>query len=302
MDQRHFDLGRVSLVRTRSTTVASWWSVGEGRWRNLFALMVAVPRVLVPALFAVAVPLSLGTHASFTADASFETQSVRTGQWVPNLVIRIEPAHPNQLWVYTAPPCVKLESDIPDVAIYYEFAASSDPSEHGLPYRGGCLELPDEIQISMSALAVNPINDAWKSRVETTSFRVKGEEAEPAVDRKKKTKPERESEEDGDNDESDNHDTFPTGVLETFPREGIADSTTENSIAGNAGADDGLPVVLLESDEGVSGVNAESNVDGSMTIVEVDTEGAVVPVADILSDIDVSNDDSDSADRTGSAD
>lgn len=153
--------------------------------RELGGLLLRGPRLLTPLLFALAVSLTAGTSASFTDDMAFPTQEVGAGSWIPTLSILVDGERGEDGKEYATPPCIRFESDLDDVHIYYSLSGE-DLLESGTHYTDGCIEMSEDKEtFAVRALAVHDENTDWQSEEEQYTFVLTPKEDEQPKKEKK---------------------------------------------------------------------------------------------------------------------
>lgn len=112
-----------------------------------------------------------GTNSFFTDSAEIKGIEFRAGNWIPTLEMEVSPEEPDgeDGW-YTESPCVKFNSDMDDVTIYYSFVGE-DETINGEIDEDTCV-YPPEGESELSAWAVNEENDDWMSTTITQTFKV----------------------------------------------------------------------------------------------------------------------------------
>jgi len=127
--------------------------------------------VLTVLFLAVSVLQIPGTNSYFTDEAKISGIKFKTGIWIPTLEMEVNPEESagEDGW-FAEPPCVKFNSDIEEVTIYYSFAGG-DETIDGEIDEDTCV-YPPEGESELSAWAVNDENDDWISSVITQDFKV----------------------------------------------------------------------------------------------------------------------------------
>lgn len=163
------------------------------------ARVTRVPRLIIPIFFAGAVFLSVGTSASFTDDTSFPMQSIGAGEWIPSLNMKISPLVPDgENGSYSSIPCVTFTSNMDTANVYYEFSNDGNLGEGATKYDGSCIPMLDEKEFHIQAIAVNPINDKWRSALQELSFTVMNKNEKIVTSRRKNHESKRDNNEKDD--------------------------------------------------------------------------------------------------------
>lgn len=199
--------------------------------RELGGLLLRGPRLLTPLLFALAVSLTAGTSASFTDDMAFPTQEVGAGSWIPTLSILVDGERGEDGKEYETPPCIRFESDLDDVHIYYSLSGE-DLLESGTHYTDGCIEMSeDEGALTVRALAVHDANTDWQSEEESYVFVLVHKEEEEQT--KKEKKDDAEDEEEGKKKEESEE--VPASSIAPLEEETIPIESIQTGLGEDAG-------------------------------------------------------------------
>lgn len=167
---QQYSLGSTIVKREQQPAVM-------GSWCDLFTLSRKGSQWTLMFFWTMVVMFSTGTSAAFTEDMAFPTQTVESGQWIPELSVLVDGQKKPEA-SYALAPCVTLETDIEPVNIYYSWS-DEELLEDGAYYTGGCVAFPEEEgEFTVRALAVHDRDNRWQSEEEAIRIVVKLPEEE----------------------------------------------------------------------------------------------------------------------------